>query len=67
MISMLFPNKNLILIIIIVFPYFAIYLEPLCVTYATFGGGGSQMVNFYTLFGGNPQGPIPGSCQMTMC
>ena len=26
-----------------IFPYFAIYSEPLCATYASFGGGGSHM------------------------
>ena len=32
--------------ILTIFPYFAVYLEPLCATNASFGGGGSQM---YTL------------------
>ena len=30
--------------ILTIFPYFANYSEPLCATYASFGGGGSYPV-----------------------
>ena len=43
MISMLFLNET-ILKFLTIFPYLTIYSEPLCVTYASFGGGGSHML-----------------------
>ena len=30
-----------------ILPYFAIHSEPLCVTYASFGGSGSHMVKYF--------------------
>ena len=59
MISMLFLNISKFLTI---FPYLAIYSEPLCATYASFGGGGSQMraLNQYLLhIGGRPVVLVP--------
>ena len=41
MISMLF--QNCILKLLTIFPDLAIYSEPLCATYASFGGGGSHI------------------------
>ena len=41
MISMLFLNKKSILKILTIFPYFALYSELVCATYASFGGGRS--------------------------
>ena len=43
MISMLFLNESLFLKTLTIFPYFAIYSEPLCATYASFDGGGSHI------------------------
>ena len=43
MISLLFLNKNSILKILTILPLFAIYSEPLCTTYASFGGAGSHI------------------------
>ena len=48
MISMPSPNKIPFLKILTIFPYFAIYSEPLCATYASFGGGGSQITVWQT-------------------
>ena len=42
MISMLFLNK-LYFEVFTIFPYLAIYSEPLCATYASFGGVGSHI------------------------
>ena len=41
MICMIFLKKNSILKFLTTIPYLAIYSEPLCATYASFGGGGS--------------------------
>ena len=46
MISMLF----LILKFLTIFPYLAIYSEPLCATYVSFGGGGSHITSHKKLF-----------------